>query len=435
MPPIKVRSGKKYDDIELSTDESALVFKTQIFTLTGVPPERQKILIKGGLLKDETDVDKLGIKEGQIFMVMGTAGDLPKAPEKPILFVEDMTDTQLAEALQLPARLQNLGQYHWCRRRREPTASMRDLFKQLGKTTEGSQPLVFLQMLRRNFPQFAQTSQGGIFTQQDAEECWGEVVSVLKAKLPPLEGTQDGFVDKYMSSEIVTTLKELFTKLDCHIIIETNHMQNGIWDTLKQEIQKNSPTQGRSALYLKTSRVSRLPQYLTIHFIRFFWKPAERVRAKIMRKVKFPLEFDAHQLCTPELQQRTAKARNKLQEIENERANKRPAAAPGEASTATTDLDASETKVDSTQFVDPELAKDNGANVFAQYELCAVLTHVGRSAESGHYIGWAKRADNECIKYDDDKVSIVCEEDVQKLDGGGDWHMAYICLYRAKKLE
>ncbi|RUO96878.1 hypothetical protein BC936DRAFT_141310 [Jimgerdemannia flammicorona] len=165
-------------------------------------------------------------------MAMGTAGDLPKAPEKPILFVEDMTDTQLAEALQLPAGLQNLGQYHWCRRRREPTASMRDLFKQLGKTTEGSQPLVFLQMLRRNFPQFAQTSQGGIFTQQDAEECWGEVVSVLKAKLPPLEGTQDGFVDKYMSGEIVTTLKcienpdeepiidrELFTKLDCHISI------------------------------------------------------------------------------------------------------------------------------------------------------------------------------------------------------------------------
>ncbi|RUP52268.1 hypothetical protein BC936DRAFT_149525 [Jimgerdemannia flammicorona] len=212
-------------------------------------------------------------------------------------------------------------------------------------------------------------------------------------------------------------------------------MQNGILDTLKQEIQKNSPTLGRSALYLKTSRVSRLPQYLTIHFIRFFWKPAERVRAKIMRKVKFPLEFDAHQLCTPELQQRTAKARNKLQEIENERANKRPAAAPGEASTATTDLDASETKVDWTQFVDPELAKDIGANVSAQYELCAVLTHVGRSADSGHYIGWAKRADNEWIKYDDDKVSIVREEDVQKLDGGGDWHMAYICLYRAKKLE
>ncbi|RUO96877.1 LOW QUALITY PROTEIN: hypothetical protein BC936DRAFT_141309 [Jimgerdemannia flammicorona] len=127
--------------------------------------------------------------------------------------------------------------------------------------------------------------------------------------------------------------------------------------------------------------------------------------------------------------------REELQEIENERANKRPAAAPGEASTATTDLDASETKVDWTQFVDPELAKDIGANVSAQYELCAVLTHVGRSADSGHYIGWAKRADNEWIKYDDEKVSIVREEDVQKLDGGGDWHMAYICLYRAMKLE
>jgi hypothetical protein len=29
----------------------------------------------------------------------------------------------------------------------------------------------------------------------------------------------------------------------------------------------------------------------------------------------------------------------------------------------------------------------------------------------------------------------VKEEDIQKLEGGGDWHTAYICLYRAKQLE
>lgn len=35
----------------LDTDESAELFKTQIYSQTGVPPERQKIMVKGGILK------------------------------------------------------------------------------------------------------------------------------------------------------------------------------------------------------------------------------------------------------------------------------------------------------------------------------------------------------------------------------------------------
>ena len=36
------------------------------------------------------------------------------------------------------------------------------------------------------------------------------------------------------------------------------------------------------------------------------------------------------------------------------------------------------------------LIDDVGANVSGQYDLVAVLTHVGRAADSGHYIGWVK---------------------------------------------
>ena len=35
----------------IDTDESAELFKTQIYSQTGVPPERQKIMVKGGILK------------------------------------------------------------------------------------------------------------------------------------------------------------------------------------------------------------------------------------------------------------------------------------------------------------------------------------------------------------------------------------------------
>ena len=44
-------NGKKYENIELNLDESALVFKSQLFALTNVDVDRQKIMIKGGMLK------------------------------------------------------------------------------------------------------------------------------------------------------------------------------------------------------------------------------------------------------------------------------------------------------------------------------------------------------------------------------------------------
>ena len=37
-------------------------------------------------------------------------------------------------------------------------------------------------------------------------------------------------------------------------------------------------------------------------------------------------------------------------------------------------------------------------------------------------------------KFDDDTVTPVKTEEILKLDGGGDWHMAYMCLYRERTL-
>lgn len=41
---VSVKWGKeKYSDVEVSTEEAPLVFKAQLFALTGVQPERQKV--------------------------------------------------------------------------------------------------------------------------------------------------------------------------------------------------------------------------------------------------------------------------------------------------------------------------------------------------------------------------------------------------------
>lgn len=51
---VKVKWGKEtYPDIEVNTDESPILFKAQLFALTGVQPERQKVMLKGVTLKDE----------------------------------------------------------------------------------------------------------------------------------------------------------------------------------------------------------------------------------------------------------------------------------------------------------------------------------------------------------------------------------------------
>ncbi len=83
-------------------------------------------------------------------------------------------------------------------------------------------------------------------------------------------------------------------------------------------------------------------------------------------------------------------------------------------------------------------------NVSGKYELTAVLSHRGRSADSGHYVAWVKYRPKPGEKlerkdlwvcYDDDKPSYVTEEDVKKLSGAGgaDWHIAYLLLYSSKQ--
>ncbi|MBO8589874.1 hypothetical protein INN88_14870, partial [Staphylococcus aureus] len=56
------------------------------------------------------------------------------------------------------------------------------------------------------------------------------------------------------------------------------------------------------------------------------------------------------------------------------------------------------------------------------YDLVAVLTHKGRSADSGHYVAWVKQENGKWIEYDDDHPIPQREEDITKLSGGGDWH-------------
>lgn len=76
------------------------------------------------------------------------------------------------------------------------------------------------------------------------------------------------------------------------------------------------------------------------------------------------------------------------------------------------------------------------AKFSGQYELMGVVTHKGRSADSGHYMSWVRQhpGSNFWWKFDDEKVSEVTTSEILDLKGGADWHIAYLNIYRFKEI-
>jgi ubiquitin carboxyl-terminal hydrolase 14 len=221
--------------------------------------------------------------------------------------------------------------------------SLRDLFHHMSRKQTGYAPIIFLNTLRTVYPQFAQKSKDGHgFAQQDAEEAWSQIISQLRQKLRLKDGGSNdtsssgtagiSFIDKFMSGtfETVTECEEAaakeageepvhsettFFKLDCHINADTNHLRDGLMSGLKEKIEKNSTFLNRSAIYIKTSRISRLPKYLPVHFLRFDWRRSTNQKAKIMRKVTFPMELDAVEFCSEGLKNALMPVRDKIRDI------------------------------------------------------------------------------------------------------------------------
>ena len=59
----------------------------------------------------------------------------------------------------------------------------KSLFQQLSTAYAPVNPMAFLATMRELFPQFAQQGQGGAFMQQDAEECYSQLMFTLKEAL------------------------------------------------------------------------------------------------------------------------------------------------------------------------------------------------------------------------------------------------------------
>ena len=480
---VTIKNAGRVFEIELNSDDTGLKLKEKIMELTKIPLDRQKILIKGGKISDDVKVSELNLNAKQPLMVLGTPDNqLPSKPiEKPV-FLEDLNEKELNKFGNFPSGILNMGNTCYLnsslqtlflideipeklnsyrtsndlvdRRVDSLIISLKNMFGQMSSRQEKITPAFFLTLFRSVYPQFAEREHG-FFKQQDAEEAFSQILFLLYDTLNIKDDFKLTFKETQKciaapEEEAKITSEDAF-KLNCHINVKTNFLKDGIMEGLHETIEKFSESLRSNAEYQIDRYISRLPKYLTVHFVRFYWRADTRKKSKKLRKVLFPFELDMADALDASIKQEKIDNRDRIRKVEKEnyemvRDFKKAKKSSGLNPIEQREEDEKKIMSIKSKFhedlkltlpstIDIDSTPENPSSI---YELTAVITHRGSSADSGHYQSFVKdKADldgDKWWRFDDDKVSSTTRDKIEALAGGGESDTALVLLYKASGL-
>lgn len=485
---VSIKWGKeKFDNVTIDTNEPVEVLRAQIYALSGVPSERQKIMIKGKILKDT--FKGLPIKDKMILMMMGSADKLFEKPKEKVIFLEDMDESTKNKALKIPLGLENLGNTCYMnavvqtlracpeflkyikenssmnnglgvndQSAIEVTTSVANVYHMLNTTNEESvSPFMLWATMRKHYPHFGESDpNSGAPMQQDANECWTLMMRCFQNKIKQTNNitTYNNFIDQYFSismesklkciesdDEPITNMKETELQLSCFLDKDVKYLMSGIKNKFIGELEKKSNILDRNAIFSKTTEVTRLPAYLSVQMVRFFYKEGKNgqpgVNAKILKDIKFPKVLDLYDVCSNELKNKLEYGRKRFDQMDNwKRDQTLKLKKKGEKQIP--QFNETFLESENSNFIkDNSNSFKNGDNCSGHYELYGVLTHKGRSSSSGHYVSWTRPnpMEDKWYLFDDENVSEIKEEQVLDLSGGGDWHTSYVLLYGPRRIR
>lgn len=453
---LKVKWNKSVFEIDATSMKTIGELKIAVSKQSNVLPGEQKMIYKSKVLKDDSNLSEIPTKA--TISMLGAASSTSLAPKPNVTFIEDLTPEQKLQILRekgeevvfglvnlgntcyLNSTVQCLGRVPELRKALKELAqsaqtkpddmaymlaySLGVTYNSLDKASDAVSPDLLVTVIRKLNPLFADNDNGH-FKQQDADECVSLILNSVKKYLPNKEVGEkysDNLIEELFgikmqiqlkNIEVATEVKkkeETVYKLICYIDSNTIELVEGLKKSLKENIDLYSDALARNTVFEKDQYVNRLPPYVTVQFMRFFWKQANELtgakagKAKILKSVLFSKTIDLYDMCTDE----TKEILNLGRKIEAKMFK------------------------DDKNFKVENVVKKEGQEMIptGKYQLISVITHQGRSSESGHYIGWVHKKDDKWLKYDDDTVTMVTTTDILELKGGGDWHMAYICFFK-----
>ncbi|PIA24945.1 hypothetical protein AQUCO_14200016v1 [Aquilegia coerulea] len=317
---------------------------------------------------------------------------------------------------------------------RRLTTALKNLFDGLDDNQGVICPLEFLMALRNKYPSFGKMKDG-MPMQQDALDCWISVINTLYQTLKgPDSGNQCmeelfgiGLVGRrqYEGSDEQDFIRvEPSPALRCVI----PSVEIDLLDGLKQSYTSKTYDSSRGVDANVEYLITDLPRYFTINLNRFCVTTDSEQKVKIAQKVNYPLELNVYNLCSEDL-------RKKLEgygQVCMDNAEKL-GFNPSETSGSSDKDVKSGAELLSTKSVETSGAIFEEEQSTGIYDLVAVLTHKGSSANSGHYIAYVKQESGQWIQFDDDTVKPQQPEHITELSGGDLEHdIAYIIMYKAR---